>query len=199
MPARRPPSPPPPPPPPPPAAPAGRPAAAGGWLRWLRPVVSAAAVLYFLIDALVLGVIRPFAARLARWPPFARFGAWVAGLGPYPSLALLAVPLVILEPAKPVGLFLIGTGHPVKGGMMIAVAELVKVTLVERLFRLTRDKLLTIPAFAWGYWRVRRWLDRLAALPAWQAVRRAAVRAREGVRRAARALRARIRAAAKRL
>jgi len=35
--------------------------------------------------------------------------------------------------------------------------------LIERLFSLTRDKLMKIPAFVWAYW--------LEATEAWQAIR----------------------------
>lgn len=161
------------------------------WVRrWvLRPVVTTVAVLYFLIDAVVLGMIRPFAAWVGGWPIFARVARWVAGLGPYPTLVLLLVPLAILEPAKPLGLYLMGIGHVLEGVVVIGAAEVLKITLVERLFHMSRDKLLTIPAFAWGYVRVVRWLDWLKALPAWQAVLRAWRRVTEAARRLARAVR----------
>ncbi|MBP2314763.1 hypothetical protein [Azospirillum soli] len=161
------------------------------WVRhWvLRPVVTTVAVLYFLIDAVVFGVIRPFAAWVGSWPVFARVARWVAGLGPYPTLVLFLVPLVVLEPAKPLGLYLMGTGHALEGVVVIGTAEVLKITLVERLFHMSRDKLLTIPAFAWGYVRVVRWLDWLKALPAWQAVLRAWRRVAEAARSLTRAVR----------
>ena len=157
------------------------------WL--LRPVVSAAALLYFLIDLVVFGAIRPFAAWVGGWRIFSWVARWVAGLGPYPTLALFVIPLVVLEPAKPVGVYLIGTGHAVDGVLVIGIAEVLKITLVERLFRMSRDKLLTIPAFAWVYVRVVRWVGWLKAQPAWQAMLRVARRVKEGARSMARTLR----------
>lgn len=153
--------------------------------RLLRPLVAVLALIYFLIDALVYWVVRPLAAWIGRWAFFPRFAAWVAGLGRYPTLALFLVPLVILEPAKPVGGWLIATGHPIQGGLVLAVAEVLKLTLVERLFHLCRDKLLTIPAFAWVYWRAVAVLDWVKALPPWQAAARLVARLRDAARRIA--------------
>ncbi|WP_448205543.1 hypothetical protein [Azospirillum sp. sgz302134] len=155
----------------------------GGLKRWVvRPVLTVLAVLYFLIDAVVLAAIRPLAAWIGRLRLFARITAWISRLGPYPTLALFVVPLIILEPAKPVGFYLLGTGHAVQGVLVIGIAEVLKVTLVERLFRISKDKLLTIPAFAWCYVRVVRWLDWLTSLPPWVAVKRVAARVREAAR-----------------
>ncbi|CAO3355208.1 hypothetical protein [Azospirillum melinis] len=126
--------------------------------RLLRPVATLFAVAYFLLDALAYWVVRPVARRIARLPLFARFGQWVAGLGPYPSLVLVLVPLALLEPAKPVGAWLFATGRPMSGAAVIIGAELVKITLVERLFHIAKPKLLTIGWFAWGYGRVTAWL-----------------------------------------
>ena len=154
--------------------------------RIVSPVVSAVAVVYFVLDAVFLGVLKPFLNWLGRRPVLIRLGGWIAALGPYPSLLLLGIPVVILEPLKPLGFYVIATGHPVRGSAILAGAEVAKVVVVERLFRLSRDKLLTIGWFAWGYRLVTGWLARLRALPAWRAVVRAGnhikTRAREVIR-----------------
>jgi hypothetical protein len=124
----------------------------------LRPIATLFAVGYFLLDALAYWVVRPVVGQFARLPLFARFGRWVAGLGPYPSLILVLVPLALLEPAKPIGAWLFATGRPLAGSAVIVFAELVKITLVERLFHIAKPKLLTIGWFAWGYVRVTAWL-----------------------------------------
>jgi hypothetical protein len=141
--------------------------------RIVSPVVSAAAVVYFVLDAVFLGVLKPFLNWLGRRPVLIRLGGWIAALGPYPSLLLLGIPVVILEPLKPLGFYVIATGHPVQGSAILAGAEVAKIVVVERLFRISRDKLLTIGWFAWGYRLVTGWLAWLRALPAWQAVVRA--------------------------
>ena len=136
--------------------------------RLFTPVVVAFACLYFLIDAVSLSIIKPVVAWVARAPLFDRVAAWVASLGPYSSLALFLVPVAILEPIKPVGAYLIGSGRAFDGVLLIVAGEVLKITLVERLFHLSRDKLMSFRAFAWSYRLIASWLLRLQALPAWQ-------------------------------
>src|SRR5262249_5893833 len=138
----------------------------------LEPVVAVLAAIYFLIDALFLWFIRPLARLLSGLAIAERIGAWVRTLGPYQTLALFLVPLVILEPVKPVAAYLIATRHVVSGLILLTVGELLKITIVERLFHIGRDKLMTIRAFAWAHDWVMRQLAWLQALPAWQAVKR---------------------------
>jgi hypothetical protein len=95
-------------------------------------------------------------------------------LGPYPSLALFAVPVIILEPAKPLAGHLVGTGHFFAGAVTFITAEVLKLTFVERLFQLNREKLLSIPAFAWGYQYWRHMMDVVESLEVWKASRRLA-------------------------
>lgn len=142
------------------------------WKTIFRPLVAVVASVYFLIDAVFLSIIRPIARRVARLPIFAAVGAWIASLGPYSTLALFLVPLVLLEPAKPLGAYLIATGHRVHGLLVIALGELLKIIIVERIFHIGRDKLMTIPAFASVYNFVVGWVAWLKALPPWQAVLR---------------------------
>lgn len=156
--------------------------------RLLRPVVTLFAVAYFLLDALAYWVVRPITRRIARLPLFSRFGPWVAGLGPYPSLILVLVPLALLEPAKPVGAWLFATGRPMAGAGVIIGAELVKITLVERLFHIARPKLLTIGWFAWGYMRVTAWLAWLKETAPVRTARRLLSTVRQFTRRVGRRL-----------
>lgn len=145
----------------------------GGALRQvLRPIVVIFAALYFLIDALFYSVIHPVAEWLARLPIFARLGAWMRGLGPYPTLLLFLVPVIGLEPMKPWSAYLFATGHWLQGAVVLGVCEVLKITIVERLFAMSRDKLLAIGWFAWIYGIVTRWLAWLSSLPPWIAVMR---------------------------
>lgn len=68
------------------------------------------AAVYFLIDALFLFIIRPISKRLANLPIFSLLGSWIASLNPYAVLALFVIPLVLLEPLKPVGIYRIASG-----------------------------------------------------------------------------------------
>lgn len=165
--------------------------------RLLRPVATLLAVGYFLLDALAYWVVRPVVRRIARLPLFGRIGRWVAGLGPYPSLILVLVPLALLEPAKPVGAWLFATGRPMAGVAVIVGAELVKITLVERLFHVAKPKLLTIGWFAWGYVRVMAWLTWLKETAPARAARRLLYALRRFGRRVGRRLSLMMRRAAR--
>ena len=85
-------------------------------------------------------------------------------LGPYQSLALLLVPLGIVEPLKLVAVAVAGKGHWVTGTGMVVAAYAVSILLVERLFEVVKPKLLTLDWFtkAWTRFvvlrrRVVRW------------------------------------------
>ena len=55
---------------------------------------------------------------------------------------------------------------------MLAIGEILKLVIVERLFQLCRRKLLKIPLFAWGYGHWRQGVDWIVSMSAWQAARR---------------------------
>ena len=130
------------------------------------------AAIYFLVDAIFMTVVRPFANRIAEHWTFGSLRAWIVSLRPYPTLALFAVPLIVLEPVKPVAAYLAGTGHIAMGLIVFVVGEVLKLVLVERLFSVSRDKLISIPAVAWTYeryWQAKEWLE---SFEAWQTARR---------------------------
>src|ERR1700737_3930866 len=138
---------------------------------WNTPLFVLAAA-YFVLDGLFSYVTRPVAAWLGRMHMFERTRRWIVSLRPYPSLALFAVPVIILESVKPLAGYLVATGHLVAGAITFIAGEVVKLTCVERLFELNRTKLLSIPAFAtaYGYWR--RMMDALEAMEVWKMSRR---------------------------
>jgi hypothetical protein len=139
--------------------------------RILRPVIFIVAALYFAADELFSWIARPIANWLSRLIILQSVRAWIKGLDPYPALLLFVVPLLILEPAKPLATYFIATGRVTVGVVVFAVAELLKVIMVERLFDLNRDKLLSIPAFAWCYARFRMVFDWLQSFEVWKAMR----------------------------
>ena len=103
------------------------------------------------------------------------FPSFPAGFREHFLLPLFAVPVIVLEPAKPVSGYLIGTGHFFAGAVIFIAAEVVKLTVVERLFQLNKDKLLSIPAFAWGYRYWRAMMEIVESLEVWKAARRVTV------------------------
>jgi hypothetical protein len=72
-------------------------------------------------------------------------------LGPYQSLVLLAVPSSLIEPLKLAALAVAGKGHWITGTVMVVAAYAGSLLVVERLFRIVRPKLLTLPWF-FGIW-----------------------------------------------
>lgn len=141
------------------------------------------AAIYFLVDAAFWVIARPVARWLADHWVFHRLRSWIMSLGPYATLALFAVPVVVLEPAKPLAAYLTATGHVVSGLAILGVAELLKLLLIERLFRISRDKLMSVPAFAWGYAKYEQARNWVESLSAWQLVRGLSLRAKHAIRR----------------
>src|ERR1700681_4490186 len=148
---------------------------------WNTPVF-VLATLYFVVDGVFSHITRPITVWLAKKQLFERVRLWIISLGPYSSLALFALPVIILEPAKPLAGYLLGTGHFFTGAVVFITAEVLKLTFVERLFQLNRNKLLSIPAFAWGYQYWRRMMDAVESMEVWKASRRLAADAARMVR-----------------
>lgn len=69
--------------------------------RILKPVICTLAAIYFLVDAIFMTVARPLANWIAEYWIFRSLRVWIGSLRPYPALALLAVPVIVLEPVKP--------------------------------------------------------------------------------------------------
>jgi apolipoprotein N-acyltransferase len=162
--------------------------------RILKPIIFVLAAAYFLVDAAFM----PLARRLGRWVAkfrlFDRLRNWIVSLGPYPTLALFVVPLVVLEPVKLIAAYLIGTGLFAIGFALLSFVEIFKLVLVERLFTLSRAKLMSIPAFAWAYEKYRMVIDWVQATEPWRRVRRISRVVRQAVRGMARRLRVGLRA-----
>ncbi len=137
-----------------------------------EPLVVLAAVIYFVVDAVAVYIFRPVARDVVNLKLFRFIGSWIASRGRYTILVLFLVPLILLEPVKPISAYLIATGHFVSGAVLLAIGEAMKIIIVERIFHIGRDKLLTIAAFAWTYWFIVGWLKWLRASAPWRAVRR---------------------------
>jgi hypothetical protein len=140
------------------------------------------ATVYFVVDGVFSHVTRPLTLWLAKKKLLERARRWVTSLRPYPALALFVVPVIILQPAKPLAGYLLGTGHFFFGAVTFITAEVLKLTLVERLFQLNRKKLLSIPAFAWGYRYWRDMMDVVESMEVWKASRRLVANAANTVR-----------------
>ena len=98
-------------------------------------ILYAIAAVYFTVDLAFLSFIRPLRRRLLGG---GRIHGWIDGLNRYAALSLVLVPLAILEPVKPLGFYLTAKGHLATGGSLIAMGEIVKVTLVEQVIEVTK-------------------------------------------------------------
>jgi hypothetical protein len=141
-------------------------------VRFWKTAVFVVATAYFVVDGVLSYVTRPITAWIANRRLFERTRRWAFSLRPYPALALLAVPVIILEPAKPLAGILMATGHFGAAAITFVTAEVLKLTFVEQLFQLNRKKLLSIPAFALGYRYWRQMMDLVESMEVWQASRR---------------------------
>jgi hypothetical protein len=148
----------------------------------LTSVIFVLASVYFLVDAVFMAVARPLTNRIATHRMVGRLRAQIVSLRPYPTLALFAVPLILLEPVKPVAAYLAGTGHITIGMIVFVVGEVLKLALLERLFRISRDKLISIPAFARTYGMYLQAKEWLGSFEAWQAALRCKHVTRSAVR-----------------
>jgi hypothetical protein len=142
------------------------------WKRLTSLAALAIAIPYFLLDAIFATVAIPLSRWIAGHWAFARIHRWILSLRPYPNLLLFLVPVIVLEPAKPLAAYLVATHHTVLGLSTLAVAEMLKLVFIERLFSISRDKLMSIPAFAWAYGKYSAMKDCLMSTEAWQAVLR---------------------------
>lgn len=79
-------------------------------------------------------------------------------LGSYPSLFLVAVPLVIVEPLKLVVLFIAGDGHWITGTITMICAYGVSLFVTHWVFGIVKPKLMKLPWFvvSWN-WLANLW------------------------------------------
>jgi hypothetical protein len=150
--------------------------------RVLKLIAYVAATIYFVADVLFASVARPIGRWFAANFPMPRIRAWIKSLPPYPCLALFSVPVILLEPVKMIAAYMAATGQFMWATATFVVGEILKLVLVERLFELTKNKLLKIPAFAWAYGHYARAKAWLMQTEAWKAVRALSRSIRERIR-----------------
>jgi hypothetical protein len=78
----------------------------------------------------------------------ARLRRSIEGLGPYQSLALLLVSITLGEPLKVIAVVFAGDGRWITATVMIIAAYAASLLVGERLFKMVKPKLLTLPWFA---------------------------------------------------
>lgn len=150
--------------------------------RILKPIGYILAAIYLCVDFIFAGMAKPLSNWIARRFEMRALRSWIRSLPPYPCLALFSVPVILLEPVKFVAAYIAATGNFIVALFTFAFGELLKIVLIERLFDLTREKLMKISAFAWiygHYVQAREWIEQSEA---WQAIRTLSRSARERIR-----------------
>lgn len=112
-----------------------------------RALVAVFVVGYTLLDELLFPIFRPLLRWLGHLRLFERLGALIGGLPPYLVLVLLAVPFVLIEPAKVYALLLIATGHVITGAVTMLVAQVLSLLILERIFHAGYQPLMRIGWF----------------------------------------------------
>jgi len=139
--------------------------------RIARAFLLSFATLYFLIDLIFLSVLRPLRRGIMGLPWVQRLSARVERMNRYAALLLLLVPWLLLEPIKPLGLILYAHKHHLAALLVFSGGEIIKLSVFEQLFTMTRPKLMTFSWFAWCYTRWRAALDYLRSLAVWPRLR----------------------------
>ena len=143
----------------------------GRWL--LKPLVYIAA-LCLLAEEWLWAVGARLMRWVARFPPLHALETRIQALPPYPALALLLLPTVLLFPVKILALLAIARGHAWSGVCVILLAKLGGAAAVARLYALTLPRLRQLPWFAlWHERCVRigaRWIAQLRATRAWRRI-----------------------------
>jgi hypothetical protein len=78
---------------------------------------------------------------------------FMESLPPYPTLVVFLVPAVVHELMKVAAFFLFHRHQWIAGVLMYVAADIIGIALVAFLFETCKEKLLSIPWFAWCYAR----------------------------------------------
>lgn len=137
------------------------------WALAREPVIFTLQIIAALIILFEEWGWRPLSdalARLARYAPIARLERFIAGLGPYPSLFVFALPTAFLAPLKLLAVYLLASGSYWTATALFVAAKIAATALVARLFILTKPSLMRIEWFARAYEWFVPWEEYFATL-----------------------------------
>jgi hypothetical protein len=101
-----------------------------------------------------------------------RLELWMQTLPPYAALLALALPSLMLLPAKLTAFALIRQGHVIWGGIVFIAAKLVGTAVIARVFQIVQPSLMQLAWFAYTYNKWKRWkdalLEQVRSTRAWQ-------------------------------
>lgn len=133
----------------------------------------AAAIVFF--EQTLIRYLNVATAAIARWPPIARFEAWLVRLPPYAALAAFVAPSILILPIKLAALGFAAMGRFGLALAAVIAGKLLATAILARLYRILRPTLMTIGWFAkadtwFFYWRDQAYAF-VRSLPAWQKAR----------------------------
>jgi hypothetical protein len=159
------------------------------WRALLRPLVAVVA-LVLVFEEWLWDALQRRLRRWGAWLGLQRIEGWLRGLGPWASLAVMALPAMALFPFKLAALWALGRGHVALGLVVLVSAKLVGTALAAYLFDLVRERARQLPWFdafysaaLKGFQRAHAWLEAqpgFRAAKAWAADVKAWVRSAGG-------------------
>jgi hypothetical protein len=159
-----------------------------------RFVLACCVTIYMVIDEVLTRVLWPAIALLSRLPIFKAIGDLISRLPPYGVLVLLAVPFIIIEPAKVFALYWAASGHVAQGLALLIASYVISILTCDRIYHSGHAKLMQIDWFktlmTWLIDLRDRAVDWIKSRPAWIAIRNAARSLRDRARLLIRSLRA---------
>ena len=128
------------------------------------------AVVFF--EEVLLHYLGVLMAGLAKWPPVARFEAWLRTLPPWAALLFFVAPSLLILPVKLAAVWFAYKHHFALSLASVILGKMLATALVARLYHVLRPTLAQMP---W-YVRAEAWLFNLRdrvygfvrALPVWQ-------------------------------
>lgn len=145
-----------------------------------------AAALIVSLESWLWDHFMAFARWAERAPPVRATVAAYHRLPPLAMAFVVCLTLAIGEPLKVFGVWLASTGHPIEAGIAIGGGYVLGTALPAWLVAQGRERLMTLPWFAWAYTRLHGLVqaahDYLARQPAWVATKALMARAIRRVR-----------------
>lgn len=162
--------------------------------RISRLILIVLAAIWMLFEDWVWDSILALMERVSRLKTVHRLEVFIARQNQYLLLVFFCVPFLIMIPAKVYGLYLIANGKFLRGITIFIVAKGLITALITRLFVISKDTLLSMPAFAASYYWFKDKKDWLYAelnrMPAWLAAKRTLADLRRRIKEKLHSLRA---------
>jgi hypothetical protein len=128
----------------------------------LKPLVAVVA-LVLVFEEWLWDALKARLQRWGRWLGLQNIERYLRNLGPWSSLAVMALPAVSLFPFKLAALWALSRGHVALGVAVLVMAKLVGTALAAYLFDMVRDHARELPWFDALYTTVMCWLQRAHA------------------------------------